>query len=59
MVLIGRGRGRASNLTKRERVELASLIAKAEPKLFARMAADKISPVPLSGWSSRGTQKRT
>jgi hypothetical protein len=47
MVLIGRGRGRASNLTKRERAELARLIAKAEPKLFARAAADKLSPVPL------------
>jgi hypothetical protein len=47
MVLIGRGRGRASNLTRRERAELARLIAKAEPKLFARMAADRLSPVPL------------
>jgi hypothetical protein len=47
MTLLGRGRGRPSNLTRRERAELARLIAKAEPKLFARLAADKLSPVPL------------
>lgn len=42
--LIRRGRGRPSKLTQRERDELATLVAKAEPKLFARAAARKFSP---------------
>lgn len=42
--LIRRGRGRPSNLTQRERGELAMLVAKAEPKLFAKSAARKFSP---------------
>jgi hypothetical protein len=57
VVLLGRGRGRASNLTKRERAELAKLIAKAEPRLFAGMAADKLSPVPLPNRVVRGERK--
>jgi hypothetical protein len=47
MVLLREGRGRPSQLTRRERDELAALIAKAEPKEFAGEAASLVSPVPL------------
>ena len=43
--LLRRGRGRPSNLSQRERAELATLVAKAEPKLFARSVARKFSPI--------------
>jgi hypothetical protein len=43
--LLRRGRGRPSNLTQRERAELAMLVAKAEPKLFAKAVARKFSPI--------------
>ena len=43
--LLRRGRGRPSRLTQRERAELAMLVAKAEPKLFARSVAKKFSPI--------------
>ena len=42
--LVRRGRGRPSRLSSRERKELAMLIAKAEPRLFARNAAKKLTP---------------
>jgi hypothetical protein len=45
--LIRIGRGRPSNLSKRQRRELESLIAKAEPRLFAGEAVDKLAPVPV------------
>jgi hypothetical protein len=45
--LVRVGRGRPSRLSADDREELASLVAKAEPRLFAGMAADKLSPVPL------------
>jgi len=47
VVLVSRGRGRASRLEHAERDELATLVAKLEPKLLAGAAADKLSPVPL------------
>jgi hypothetical protein len=43
--LVRRGRGRPSRLTQRERAELARLVAKAEPKLFAKAVAKKFSPI--------------
>ena len=43
--LLRRGRGRPSNLSQKERAELAILVAKAEPKLFARSVAKKFSPI--------------
>jgi hypothetical protein len=43
--LVRRGRGRPSHLSGRERRELAALIAKAEPRLFARQAVIKFSPI--------------
>jgi len=45
--LLRLGRGRTSTLTPEDREELARLVAKAEPRLFAGLAADKLSPVPL------------
>ena len=45
--LVRSGRGRPSNLSAGEREELAELVAKAEPRLFAGSVADKLSPVPL------------
>jgi hypothetical protein len=45
--LIRIGRGRTGNLSKRQRRELADLIAKAEPRLFAGVALNKLSPVSL------------
>lgn len=42
--LVRRGRGRPSRLSGRERRELAMLIAKAEPRMFARTAAKKLIP---------------
>jgi hypothetical protein len=45
--LMRAGRGRTGNLSASEREELAGLVAKAEPRLFAGMAANKLSPVPL------------
>jgi hypothetical protein len=45
--LIRIGRGRTSNLSPRERDELQALVAKAEPRIFAGHAVDKLSPVPV------------
>jgi len=39
--------GRRGRLTPGERLELAQLIAKADPKLFAGLVVQKFSPVPL------------
>jgi hypothetical protein len=43
------GRGRKRNLSLREQDELSGLIARAEPRLFAATAAQKLSPVPIPG----------
>ena len=45
--LVRKGRGRRRNLSPAEQEELSRLVAKAEPRLFAGLAADKLSPVPL------------
>jgi hypothetical protein len=39
--------GRRGRLTPAERFELARLIAKADPKLFAGLVVQKLSPVPF------------
>ncbi len=41
--------GRRGRLTPGERLELARLISKANPRLFAGLVAQKFSPVPLPG----------
>jgi hypothetical protein len=56
--LVKLGRGRTGNLTSSERDELAALVAKAEPRLFAGLAADKLSPVPLPKRFVHGRRKR-
>jgi hypothetical protein len=45
--LVREGRGRGRNLPPAEREELARLVAKVDPRRFAGLAADKLSPVPL------------
>jgi hypothetical protein len=52
--LMRRGHGRPSHLTDGERAELAALIAKANPRLFAGLIAQKLSPVPLPKRMVRG-----
>jgi hypothetical protein len=39
--------GRRGRLTPDERLELARLVAKADPKLFAGLVVKKFSPVPI------------
>ena len=49
--------GRRGRLTSGERVELAGLIAKADPRQFAGLVAQRFSPVPLPGRMVRGRQR--
>jgi hypothetical protein len=46
--------GRRGRLTPSERLELARLIAKADPKLFAGLVVQKFSPVPFPKRMVRG-----
>jgi hypothetical protein len=55
--LLRQGRGRPSNLSGSERDELAALVAKLEPRLFAGTAADKLSPVRLPRRVVRGPRR--
>ena len=57
MVLVAHTHGRPSNLSAGERLELARLIAKADPRLFAGLLAQRFSPVPLPGRVVRGGRK--
>ena len=57
MTLVRQGRGRPRNLTPTERTELARLIAKADPRLFAGLVAQRFSPVPLPGRVVRGRRR--
>ena len=52
--LMRRARGRPRNLSQRDRAELATLVAKADPRLFLGLVADKVSPVPLPRRVVRG-----
>jgi hypothetical protein len=45
--LLKQGKGRTRDLTPAQREEFTALVAKLEPRLFAGVAADKLSPVPL------------
>jgi hypothetical protein len=56
--LLRKGRGRSSRLAPDERDELQRLVAKAEPRLFAGMAADRLSPVPLPRRLVHGPRRR-
>ncbi len=57
LTLIRRGRGRPSNLTRRERMELAALVAKAEPRLFAQLAMERLVGVKLPSDRNRRPPK--
>jgi hypothetical protein len=56
--IVRKGRGRRSRLSEEERDELARLVAKAEPRLFAGEVADKLSPVRLPRRLVRGRRRR-
>ena len=56
--LLKKTRGRPSELTRKERDELAALIDKAQPRLFVTTAADKLSPFPIPGARSSKRRKR-
>jgi hypothetical protein len=56
--LMRAGRGRPRNLSEGDRDELAELVAKAEPRLFAGSVADMLSPVPLPRRVVRGRARR-
>ena len=54
LTLVVKGKGRTRDLSPAERDELQALVAKAEPRLFAGLAADRLSPVPLPRRVVRG-----
>jgi hypothetical protein len=54
ITLVRRGRGRSGNLSPSDRAELERLVAKADPRLFAGLVAQKFSPVPLPRRLVRG-----
>ena len=58
VALVRKGRGRRSRLSEDERAELATLVAKAEPRLFAGTVASKLSPVPLPRRLVHGPRKK-
>ena len=55
--LLRKGRGRSANLSESERTEFSELVAKVEPRLFAGLVADKLSPVPLPRRVVRGRRR--
>ena len=58
LALVAATRGRSRNLTAGEKLELARLVAKADPRLFAGLVAQRFSPVPLPGRVVRGPRRR-
>jgi hypothetical protein len=57
VALVRKGRGRRTPLSLEEREELSRLVAKAEPRLFAGLVAQKFSPVPLPRRLVRGRRR--
>lgn len=57
MVLVRQTHGRPRNLSAGEKLELARLVAKADPRLFAGLVAKRFSPVPLPGRVVRGRRR--
>ena len=47
LALMRCGHGRPSRLTASERAELAMLVLKADPRQFARLAVQRLSPIPV------------
>jgi hypothetical protein len=58
IALVRKGHGRTRNLSEAEREELAVLVAKAEPRRFAGLSADALSPVPLPKRIVNGPKQR-
>lgn len=58
IALVRQTHGRPRNLSPGERLELARLVAKADPRLFAGLVAQRFSPVPLPGRVVRGRRRR-
>ncbi|HWF52667.1 MAG TPA: hypothetical protein VG294_18635 [Solirubrobacteraceae bacterium] len=56
--LVKIGRGRPSNLSARQRRELQELVAKAEPRLFAGEAVEKLAPVRVPKRLLYGSKSR-
>jgi hypothetical protein len=54
VALVRQGHGRTRNLSEHDRAELAGLIAKADPRLFVGLVAQRFSPVPLPRRIVRG-----
>jgi hypothetical protein len=57
MALMRQAHGRRRNLPPRDQAELARLVAKADPRLFAGLVAQRFSPVPLPGRVVRGRRR--
>jgi hypothetical protein len=57
ITLVREGRGRRRNLPPGEQDELARLVAKADPRLFAGLVAQRFSPVPLPPRVVRGRRR--
>lgn len=57
MALVVQGHGRRRNLSPSEQLELSRLIAKADPRLFAGLVAERFSPVPLPSRLVRGRRR--
>ena len=55
--LVRTSRGRKGNLTGAERHELAELVNKMEPRMFAGAAADHLSPIPLPKRFTHGPKR--
>jgi hypothetical protein len=55
--LVQTSRGRKGNLTEAERDELAELVNKMEPRMFAGAAADHLSPIPLPKRVTHGPKR--
>jgi hypothetical protein len=58
VALVRKGRGRSHNLVPEEREELAALVAKVEPRRFAGLAIDRLSPIPLPRRLVHGRPRR-
>lgn len=58
VALVRQGRGRPSSLSPQEREELSGLVAKVEPRRFAGLAVDRLSPVPLPKRFVHGPDRR-
>jgi hypothetical protein len=55
--LVQTSRGRKGNLSQAERDELAVLVNKMEPRMFAGSAASQLSPIPLPKRITHGRKR--